>query len=66
VPDSVTRIGDFAFSLCADLTSITIGSGVREIGEDVFLGCFALTSIIYNGETYGSVEEFEAAFAAQH
>ena len=40
-----TSIGDFAFSSCSGLTSITIGSAVTSIGSYAFYGCNGLTSI---------------------
>ena len=33
------KIGDYAFFGCSRLTSITLPSGVTEIGEDAFWGC---------------------------
>ncbi len=45
IPDSVTRIGNRAFSGFSGLTSITIGDGVRGIGEEAFRGCSGLTNI---------------------
>ena len=42
---SVTSIGDYAFSGCYGLTSITIPEGVTSIGESAFSGCSGLTSI---------------------
>ena len=45
IPNSVTSIGDKAFSGCSSLTSITIGNGVSSIGEGAFAGCSSLTSI---------------------
>ncbi len=41
----VTSIGDYAFSGCSSLTSITIGDGVASIGGYAFFGCSSLTSI---------------------
>ena len=43
---SVTSIGDYAFSYCDSLTSITIQDGVTSIGDSAFYGCSGLTSII--------------------
>jgi hypothetical protein len=43
IPNSVTSIGAYAFGGCANLTSITIGSGVTSIGYSAFF--FSLTSI---------------------
>ena len=41
----VTTIGEWAFSYCSSLTSITIGNSVTTIGTSAFLGCSRLTSI---------------------
>ncbi len=43
---SVTSIGFYAFSICSNLTSITIGSSVTSIGSSAFAFCSGLTSII--------------------
>ena len=45
VPDSVTNIGDDAFSMCYSLTSVNIPEGVTNIGKDAFWNCSSLTSI---------------------
>ena len=45
IPDSVTSIGDYAFSNCGSLTSIEIPDSVTSIGDSVFNGCSSLTSI---------------------
>ena len=45
IPDSVTSIGNSAFSRCTGLTSITIPDGVTSIGGYAFSGCTGLTSI---------------------
>ena len=48
--DSVTSIGDYAFSWCTGLTSITIPDSVTSIGASAFRGCTGLTSVtIGNG-----------------
>ena len=46
IPDSVTEIGNYAFSGCGNLTSVTIGSNVTSIGSWAFNGCSSLTSVV--------------------
>ena len=49
---SVTSIGESAFYVCSDLTSVTIPNNVTSIGESAFSGCSGLTSVtIPNGVT---------------
>ena len=45
IPDSVTTIGNEAFSFCLELTSVTIGDSVATIGEGAFGGCIGLTAV---------------------
>ena len=45
IPNSITSIGDFAFSGCPGLTSITIPNSVTNIGKHAFSNCKGLTSI---------------------
>ena len=45
IPNSVTSIGELAFSHCNSLTSITIPNSVTSIGEFSFTDCSSLTSI---------------------
>ena len=45
IPSSVTKIGDYAFCKCTNLSSLTLPSSVKEIWSDAFRGCESLTSI---------------------
>ena len=45
IPNSVTTIGEDAFSYCNSLTSINIPNSVTTIGEGAFYNCNSLTSI---------------------
>lgn len=45
IPDSVTSIGDFAFSDSPNLKSVSLGSGVASLGRGPFWYCSALTTI---------------------
>ena len=45
IPDSVTRIGDYAFGGCTSLTSVVIPDSVTSIGSGAFSNCSSLTSI---------------------
>ena len=45
IPDSVTNIGNGAFSGCSMLKSITVPDSVTCIGDGAFMWCHSLTSI---------------------
>ena len=45
IPDSVTSIGDRAFSWCTSLQSVTIPDSVTSIGDRAFWGCESLHSV---------------------
>jgi hypothetical protein len=45
IPNSVTSIGDYAFSYCRSLTSVTIPTSVTNIGVEAFFYCLGLTRI---------------------
>ena len=53
IPNTVTSIGELAFSGCSSLTSIDIPNSVTSIGIGAFADCSSLTSItIPNSVTY--------------
>jgi len=45
IPNSVTSIGDSAFSFCERLTTLTIPDSVVSIGDSAFSWCKSLTSL---------------------
>ena len=45
IPDSVTELGNYAFSHCAGLTTVILSEGLTEIPGDAFGDCEALTDI---------------------
>ncbi len=60
VPSSVTSIGDYAFSGCADLQSVTIGGGVQSIGDYAFSGCTSLTAVNWNATDCAEAGRYSA------
>ena len=47
--NSVTTIGEYAFSRCDSLNSVTIPDSVTSIEEGAFFGCSSLTDVYYGG-----------------
>ena len=52
IPNDITSIGDGAFAVCSNITSVILPDSVTSIGECVFAACVSLTTItIGNGAT---------------
>lgn len=47
---NVTSLGDYCFSDCSSLTSITIPSSVTSLGDYCFNGCSALKTVCFKGK----------------
>ncbi|MBQ1531313.1 MAG: Ig-like domain-containing protein [Solobacterium sp.] len=45
LPDTMLRIGSYAFMGCSNLSSISFGNSLQEIGPGAFLDCGSLTSV---------------------
>ena len=61
---SVTSIGNYAFTYCESLTSVTIGNSVTSIGYEAFAWCDALTSVnIPNSVTSIGVSAFKGCYS---
>ena len=64
VTRKVTKIGDRAFGMCKNLTSVTIPNGVTAIGSSAFNWCYNLTSVtIPNSVTTIGSEAFDYCVA---
>ena len=64
IPDSVTNIGDYAFSSCRSLTDIVIPDSVTNIGDYAFWNCRSLTNIVIpNSVTSIGDNAFEYCFS---
>lgn len=45
LPDSITEVGDGAFSCCVNLRGMTLPEGVTGIGDEAFFNCASLESV---------------------
>ena len=59
IPNSVTRIGNWAFYKCTGLTNITIPNSITSIGKYAFLECTGLTSVEFNAENCTSMGSYD-------
>ena len=53
MPDGVTSIGQYAFSQCGSLASITMPNSVTSIGRQLFIGCYCVA--FYDFTAYTTV-----------
>ncbi len=49
LPDCVQKIESYAFYRCTELTQISLGSAVREVGGDAFMNCHKLHAMTVRG-----------------
>ena len=64
IPNSITTIGDNAFSNCTNLTSIVIPKGVTKIGKGTFYYCTSLSNVtISEGVTEIGSNAFDCCYA---
>ena len=62
---SATKIGDYAFAYCRELTSVTLGNAMQTIPEGAFLSCVKLESInLSNVITVGASAFSETALTS--
>lgn len=45
IPDSVRKIGNYAFNCCQKLESVELGKGVEVIGDSAFYGCESMKAL---------------------
>lgn len=48
LPLSVRKVGAEAFSYCSGLTSVTLHSGIEEMGSDLLMGCVGIETLNYD------------------
>ena len=58
IPNSVSSIGNYAFSWYSSLTSVTIPNSVTKIGNRAFRGCSSLTLVISKMENPCYIDNF--------
>ena len=59
IPNSVTRIGHYAFWNCYSLKEITIPNNVTSIGDFTFLYCKLLKEVVFKGKTLKNIRQME-------
>lgn len=51
IPNTIKKIGNYAFEGCTALSTLTIPNTVTSIGDDAFKGCLALKELIFEDGT---------------
>ena len=58
LPDTLTEVGEDAFKDCGDLTSVTIGTGLKDIPDGMFDNCDSISSLTFaEGSTVEKIGE---------
>ena len=57
IPNSVTRIDNYAFNNCSSLEGVVIGDSVTSIGDQAFAECKSLTSVVI-GDSVTSIGKY--------
>lgn len=61
LPSSLEMIGEYAFQTCKNLKELRIPASVKHIGSGAFGGCSALTSIVFDGESFDNNMFFDGS-----
>lgn len=48
IPEGTTRVEDYAFYYCVNVSSVTIPGSVKSLGEGAFGNCSSLTQVVLN------------------
>lgn len=58
LPNTLTEVGEDAFKDCGDLTSVTIGTGLKDIPDGMFDNCDSISSLTFaEGSTVEKIGE---------
>ena len=63
LPDTLTEIGDFAFSRCEELTHINIPASVTVIGSAIFVNCEKLSNLTVSDENAYYIAEGQVIYS---
>lgn len=61
IPDSVQKIGISAFARCANLTTVTLGNGLKELEAMAFYQCGQLTKVTVSRMSYTELSTTQLA-----